>query len=113
MKSVERHNMKENPENWKLKLRYGKLKTPYKHYTIIADGDAGTVADGFECPPGRAFMSMKAWATDDNEAADMIQAIGQQIGFTVDGDIQLYDTDPEEPPSDNPRGYHISFNPYE
>ncbi|MGV3658237.1 MAG: hypothetical protein ACO1NX_09790 [Chitinophagaceae bacterium] len=69
--------MEEFENDWKLKLRYGKLQTCYKHITVIAEGIAGELEDGFDCPPGNAFMSMKTWASSDEEAADMIQAIGK------------------------------------
>ena len=50
----------EQPEkDWKLKLRYGKLATPYQHYTAIAEGVVGQLADGFVCRPGSAFIAMK------------------------------------------------------
>jgi len=99
--------------NWKLDLRYGRLVTPYKHFTAIADGVAGEVKDGFECRPGPAVMAMKTWASDADESADMVRHIGMQIGFSATGRIEIYETDPEQPPSDNPRGYDISFVPYD
>ena len=104
--------MEASEKDWKLKLRYGKLHTPYKHITVIAEGIAGELEDGFDCPPGNAFMSMKTWASSDEEAADMIQVIGNQIGFKVTGNIQLFDTEPNEPPKENPYGYDIKFTPF-
>lgn len=105
--------MTEEQKDWKLKLRYGKLKTEFKHFTVLADGIVGELTDGFECRPGPAWMSMKAWATDSDESADMIQSIGNQIGFQCDGEILIYDeTDPDVPPGENPHGYDISFTPY-
>lgn len=104
----------EQPDpNWKLKLRYGRLKTPFHHYTSIAEGVVGELADGFVCPSGSAFMAMKTWASSDEESADMIQVIGKQIGFIVTGRIQVYETEPQQPPKDNPYGYDISFTPFD
>ena len=105
--------MGDEPKNWKLKLRYGKLKTRLKHFSVLADGVVGQFVDGFECRPGRAWMSMKTWATDPDESTDMIQVIGRQIGFSVDGRIEVYDTPPEKPPGDKPHGYDIRFYPYD
>ena len=105
--------MPQESKNWKLELRYGRLVTPYKHFTAIADGVAGELRDGFECRPGNAVMSMKTWATDTDESAHMIRIIGQQIGFSVSGKIEIYETEAEEPPSENPRGYDIRFFPYD
>jgi len=105
--------MDDSTKDWKLKLRYGKLKTDYKHFTVLADGVVGDLQDGFECRPGRAWMAMKTWALDGDQSADMLQVIGKQVGFSVDGKIMIYDTDPEEPPGDKPYGYGIGFTPYD
>ena len=32
--------------DWKLKLRYGKLKTPFSHFTVLADGKVIKEMDG-------------------------------------------------------------------
>ena len=58
-------------------------------------------------------MAMKTWASSDEESADMIQVIGKQIGFIVTGRIQVYETEPQQPPKDNPYGYDISFTPFD
>jgi hypothetical protein len=99
--------------DWKLKLRYGKLKTPYNHYTAIAEGVADQLPDGFSCQDGTAFMAMKTWASSADESADMLRAIGEQVGFRVTGRIQVYDTEPSQPPRANPHGYDIGFTPFE
>ena len=103
----------EPEKDWKLKLRYGKLETTYRHYTALADGVVGELADGFSCRPGRAFMGMKTWAASTDESADMIRVIGEQIGFTVTGRIYIYDAEPVQPPRENPYGYDIKFTPYD
>ena len=103
----------ENNKNWKLKLRYGKIKTPFQHYTVLADGIVEELADGFECPPGRAWMGMKTWSSSTDESIDMIRVIGEQIGFKITGKIYVYDnTEPSQPPRDDPYGYDINFTPY-
>ena len=103
----------ENENDWKLKLRYGKEATPYTHYTVLAEGKCGEMIDGFACPKGNAFMGIKVWASDLDEAPLMAKSIGAQIGFEVTGEIQTYETEPKEPPKDNPYGYDIQFTPYE
>jgi hypothetical protein len=104
----------EQPDpSWKAQLRYGKIQTPFHHFTALAEGTVGELADGFECPPGSAFMGMKTWALSADESADMIRVICGQIGFTVTGDIQIYETEPQQPPRDNPHGYDITFTPFE
>ena len=102
----------EPDKDWKLKLRYGKTTTPYRHYTVIAQGVVAELAEGFSCRPGDAFMSMKTWASSPEESADMVRVIGKQIGFAVTGRIQVYDTEPSQPPRDDPYGYDINFAPF-
>ena len=104
--------MEENPKDWKLLLRYGKLKTEFQHFTILADGIVGDLIEGFECEKGRAWMSMKTWALDTAQSTDMAEVIGREIGFTVDGEIQVFTTEPETPPGEKPHGYDIRFTPY-
>ena len=100
-------------KNWKLKLRYGKLTTPYSHFTAIAQGIAGQLPDEFSCPPGNAYISMKMWAENSEQAADMITVIGGSIGFQVTGKIEVFDTPPEDPPEEQPYGYSIKFTPFQ
>ena len=100
-------------KDWKLRLRYGKLKTPYRHYTALAEGEVRGELDGFTCPPGPAFMGMKTWASSADESADMISVIGGRIGFALTGDIEIYETEPTEPPREKPYGYDINFTPFD
>lgn len=99
--------------DWKLQLRYGKATTPLRHFTALAEGIMKQSENAFRCPVGSAWMGMKTWASDADESADMIRVIGSQIGFEVTGDIQIYDTEPAEPPRNNPFGYDISFTPFQ
>jgi hypothetical protein len=100
-------------KDWKLKLRYGKLKTPYKHFTALAEGIVEEeLRHGYECPPGNAWMGIKTWASSSDESGDMACSIGEQIGFKVTGEILIYDTDPTEPPKNEPYGYGITFTPF-
>jgi hypothetical protein len=99
-------------KDWKLKLRYGKLKTPYKHFTAIANGEVVEIVEDFDYKLGKAYMGMKTWASSADEIADMIKVIGKQIGFNVSGNIEVYETEAKEPPKENPYGYDIKFTPY-
>ena len=103
----------EQPEDWKLKLRYGKLKTPFKHYTVISEGVVGRLAQGFSCRSGNAIMAMKTWCNSVDESADMLVTIGREIGFTAKAKIQVFETDPKEPPRETPFGYDINFTPFD
>lgn len=102
-----------NSNDWKLKLRYGKETTLYTHYTVLAEGVCGEIKEGFSCPKGNAIMGIKVWATDIDESSDMVISIGNQIGFEVTGEIQIYSTEPEELPRENPHGYDIQFTPFD
>ena len=101
------------PKDWKLKLRYGRLKTPYQHFNTISDGVFDEPASDFDCPAGPAIMTMRVWSSYSEEAAHMASLLGDDVGFTVTGDIQIYETPPEEPPRDGPYGYGIGFSPYD
>lgn len=104
-------NSKEN--DWKLKLRYGLLKTPFKHFTLIAKGYVEEPIEDFSCPVGNAYMGMKVWALDSNEAYDVIKSVGNHIGFKITGNTEIFETDPVQPPSENPFGYDINFTPFQ
>ncbi|MFC5755276.1 MULTISPECIES: hypothetical protein [unclassified Rhizobium] len=100
-------------KNWKLKLRYGKLKTAFRHFTVIADGEIAEANPDFETTEGAAaFFSMHAWAADGDEATDMAVKIGRHVGFNATGRIYLYSTDPQEPPRDQPFAYGLNFHQY-
>jgi hypothetical protein len=43
----------------------------------------------------------------------MIRTIGQHVGFACTGRIYVYDTEAEEPPGSEPRGYNLKFTRYE
>ncbi|EDP57551.1 hypothetical protein [Vibrio sp. AND4] len=42
----------------------------------------------------------------------MLNVIGEQVGFHIKGKVEIYNTEPEEPPKENPFGYGIDFTPY-
>lgn len=99
-------------KDWKLKLRYGKMTTPFQHFTVIGDCEIGSLIDGFECKPGPAYVGIKIWATDTQEAADVFFSIGSQIGFTPYDEVEIYSSEAIEPPKEEPYGYDITFTPY-
>ncbi|HEY6402046.1 MAG TPA: hypothetical protein VI479_11595 [Blastocatellia bacterium] len=37
----------------------------------------------------------------------------KRIGFTVDGRIEIYVTEPDQPPGEKPHSYDIRFTPYD
>jgi hypothetical protein len=56
------------PKDWKLKLRYGRIQTPYQHFSTISDGVFVEPSSEFDCPAGPAFMAMRVWASSTDEA---------------------------------------------
>jgi len=103
----------EYPKNWKLLLKYGRLSTPYKHFTLIIDGEVTELMEHVEAQIGPCFMGLKVWATDENEAFDVAAQISKHLGFNPTGRVSLYETEPQQPPSDNPSAYGATFTPYE
>jgi len=48
-------------KDWKLKLRYGRLKTPFTHYTLIAPARVEKYIEDFDAEIGKAWIGMKIW----------------------------------------------------
>jgi hypothetical protein len=94
--------------DWKLKLRYGRLTTPYKHMTLLVDG----ILDNEE-GRSRAIMAGKVWDKTSELAMDLIADLAPRLGFDPDGRWYVYDTDPEQPPGDSPSVYGVNFTRYE
>ena len=99
--------------NWKLMLRYGRLKTPYEHFTVLADvrvieGDADLGSQ-----VGPAWLGMKVWAESADAAADLVGAIAPQVGADLGGRVEVYSSEPHRPPQDEPFAYDLSFVAYE
>lgn len=103
----------DSESDWKLRLRYGKLTTPFSHFTILAEGKSSALKHGFKCRPGPAWMGMKAWVESAVEASRMIEAIAADLGFTITGKILVYSTEPQQPPGEIPRAYDINFKPFD
>jgi hypothetical protein len=97
----------------RLRLRYGPLGTLRRHYTAIAEGVVQTLAEGFPCRPGSAYMGINLWASSLEQSVDMVRVIGRRIGFAVTGTVQVYETEPHEPATDSARGYGITFTPFD
>jgi hypothetical protein len=77
--------MGQSDKDWKLKLRYGKLETPYIHFTIIAPIVIEQYITDFKATPGKAYIGINVWASDSDEAIDVLQNIGEHTGYKVSG----------------------------
>ena len=91
----------------------GQLMTPYKHFSAIAHGIAGNLPASFKCRPGPAVMGMSMWATDPEQSVRMMHAVSEQLGFTMTDKLEIYETDPQQPPGEHPSGYGICFIPHD
>ena len=100
-------------KDWKLKLKFGEISTDHSHFTLTAPGIVDELVEGFECRKGKAIIAMKIWAEDIDEAVSMVSNISTHIGFKIDGNIEVYDTEPSIPPKQNSHAYDIQFTPYD
>lgn len=100
-----------NPD-WKVQWREGRLKTPYRHFTAMVEGLVVELSMGFTCPPGYAFMVMKAWAASPDDAVDIVQVMSGQIGFTLTRPVYVFESEPALPPQNHPYGYDVDFTPF-
>lgn len=87
--------------------------TDLTHYTLLADGEVFAPNADFGTEPGPCIMAMKVWAKDPEQAADIIVAVGEQLGFRPDGELQVFVSAPEAPEEDEPFGYDVQFTSYE
>jgi len=99
--------------DWKLKLRYGKLKTPFSHFTVIADCEVMKPNEDLGSYGERGFFALKVWAENTDEAAHMTRLFAKHYDLKADGKANVYDTEPVNPPEENPSGYDPNFTPYE
>jgi peroxiredoxin len=100
-------------------LKYGKIKTHFHHYTVLLDVFAEKEVTDYNsnvCPEGNAWMGVKVWANDADEAADIACTFARSIGLeinTSNNSIQIFDTKPEMPPQEKPFAYDSNFSPYD
>jgi hypothetical protein len=96
-------------KDWKLKLRYGKVSTPFTHYTLIAPTKIEIYIEEFDADIGTAWVGMKIWATEQGESAKVYKSVAEQIGLIITGNIEIYNTEAVNPPKDKPYAYDIQF----
>ena len=99
--------------NWKLLLRYGRLDTPYEHFTVLADVQVIEGDADLGSRVGPAWLSMKVWAASADAAAQLVEAIASQVGTELRGNVEVYSSEPTEPPQEEPFAYDPSFVAYE
>ena len=98
--------------NWKLLLRYGRLKTPYEHFTVLADVRVLEGDEELGSGVGPAWLSMKVWAASADDAAEFVGAMAPLLGAEVRGRVEAYSSEPAEPPQDEPFAYDPRFTAY-
>lgn len=102
----------EHPKDWKLKLRYGRLKTPFVHMVVLSYVEILTPDEKLGTITGPAVMMFKGWARNDDEFFEMTEHYAEMLGANVVGKTELYTGEPEQPPAAKPFGYDINFTPY-
>jgi hypothetical protein len=85
----------------------------FSHYAVIADGEIVEADPTRGLFIGPSVMSVKIWARDTDEAADMIIALANQMNFKIADRIEIYETEPDRAPEDRPFGYDLNFTPYD
>jgi hypothetical protein len=98
--------------DWKLRLRYGRLQTPYTHFTLIADGALTRPNEKLDGKPGKAFLGAKIWAKDGDQAFDIFRDVADRAGFEIRDKIDLWTTEPKHPPGDIPSVHDPKLTPY-
>jgi hypothetical protein len=105
-------NGEQAPRNWKLLLRYGRLKTPYEHFTVLVDVQVIEADSAVGSQVGPAWMAMKVWAPSADAAGEIICDIPPRVGAEVRGRCEVYKSEPDEPPQDMPYAYDLRFTAY-
>ena len=98
--------------DWKIQWRDGKLKTRFRHFTTMVEGSVDQLSMGFKCRPGCAFMVMKVWAPSPDDTIDIVKVMSEQIGFKLNGQVHVFDSEPALPPKKQSYGYDVDFTPY-
>lgn len=83
----------------------------FKHFSIVAGGDT---MDGHQIPDGRigpSVMSMKVWAASVEEAVDVIIAIGNEIGFKIEENVEVFRSKATEMARDEAFAYNVRVTP--
>ncbi len=103
----------QDTKDWKLRLRYGQISTPYTHSTALIDVEVSkpTPENGAKCI-GPAWLGIKLWATGKDKACDMADLFAHHFDCEP-REIHPYDTPPEEPPRENPYGYGLTLTSYQ
>lgn len=79
-------------KNWKLRLRFGKLKTHLKGFVTIVECSG---------PHSNLFLTVQTWAEDPDQAIEIAIAEAKRRGYQP-FKAQLYDKDLDFPPRNNP-----------
>lgn len=79
----------------------------FKHFSLVAGGDT---MEGHAVPDGRigpSVMSMKVWAASVEQAVDVIIAIGNEIGFKIEQNVEVFRSKATEMARDEPFAYDV------
>ncbi len=87
--------------------------TPLRHYDLRTEGRIVGPCEHADLPEGPATMTAKVWAADPDEVADVVIALANELQFRILGDVELRESEPEEPSQAAPSAYAVEFTHYD
>ena len=85
--------------------------TDFKHFSLVAGGEAMEDHQIPDTEPGPAVMSMKVWAQTVEQAVDVVCEVGNQIGFKIGESVEVHTTQAKQAQRDEPFAYEVRVIP--
>lgn len=83
----------------------------FKHFSVVAGGDTmedHTVPNG---EVGPSVMAVKVWADSVEQAVDVICEVGNQVGFKIEQNVEVFRSQATQPQRDEPFAYDVRVVP--
>ena len=85
----------------------------FKHFSLVAGGDT---MEGHAVPDGRvgpSVMSLKVWASSVEEAVEVIISIGNEVGFKIEQNVEVFRSKATQMARDETFAYDVRVLPCE
>ena len=85
----------------------------FKHFSLVAGGDT---MEGHAVPDGRvgpSVMSLKVWASSVEEAVEVIISIGNEVGFKIEQNVEVFRSKATQMARDETFAYDVRVVPCE
>ncbi|WP_156807954.1 hypothetical protein [Henriciella marina] len=85
----------------------------FKHFSLVAGGD---IMEGHAVPNGRigpSVLSLKVWAASVEEAVDVVIAIGNEVGFKIEENVEVFRSKATQIAGDEAFAYDVKIVPCE